>query len=86
MPSRLRVPVWLMGLTNLPYVLYGGVVAFAVPQLLGDRQVPEGVIAGLTAVAVSPGFWAFLFSPILMSDSADGSTQLRWPSSPRSHL
>ena len=65
MPSRLRVPVWLMGLTNLPYGLYGGVVAFAVPQLLGDRQVPEGVIAGLTAAAFSPGFWAFLFSPIL---------------------
>ena len=65
MPSRHRVPVWLMGLTNLTYGLYGGVVAFAVPQLLGDRQVPEGAIAGLTAVAFSPGFWAFLFSPTL---------------------
>ena len=54
-----------MGLTNLSYGLYGGVVAFAVPQLLGNRQVPEAAIAGLTAVAFSPGFWAFLFSPIL---------------------
>jgi PAT family beta-lactamase induction signal transducer AmpG len=54
-----------MGLTNLSYGLYGGVVAFAVPQLLGGRQVPETAIAGLTAVAFSPGFWAFLFSPIL---------------------
>jgi len=65
MPSRHRVPVWLMGLTNLTFGLYGGVIAFAVPQLLGDRQVPEGVIAGLTAVAFSPGFWSFLFSPTL---------------------
>ena len=65
MPSRHRVPVWLMGLTNLSYGLYGGVVAFAVPQLLGDRHVPESSIAGLTAVAFSPGFWAFLVSPIL---------------------
>jgi MFS transporter, PAT family, beta-lactamase induction signal transducer AmpG len=65
MPSRHRVPVWLMGLTNLSYGLYGGVVAFAVPQLLGDRRVPESSIAGLTAIAFSPGFWAFLISPVL---------------------
>lgn len=54
-----------MGLTNLSYGLYGGVVAFAVPQILGDRRVPEAAIAGLTAVTFSPGFWAFLFSPVL---------------------
>src|SRR5580658_5100742 len=65
MPIRPRVPVWLMGLTNLSYGLYGGVIAFAIPQLLGNRQVPEAAIAGLTAVAISPGFWAFLFSPVL---------------------
>jgi hypothetical protein len=65
MPSPHHVPLWLMGLTNLPYGLYGGVVAFAVPQLLGDRNVAAASIASLTAVAVSPGFYAFLFSPIL---------------------
>ncbi len=65
MPNRHRVPVWLMGLTNLSYGLYGGAIAFAIPQLLGNRQVPEATIAGLTAVAISPGFWAFLFSPVL---------------------
>jgi MFS transporter, PAT family, beta-lactamase induction signal transducer AmpG len=65
MPNRPRVPVWLMGLTNLSYGLYGGVIAFAVPQLLGNRQVPEAAIAGLSAAAFSPGFWAFLFSPVL---------------------
>jgi PAT family beta-lactamase induction signal transducer AmpG len=65
MAIRRRVPVWLMGLTNLTYGLYGGAIAFAIPQLLGARQVPEATIAGLTAVAISPGFWAFLFSPVL---------------------
>lgn len=54
-----------MGLSNVSYGLYGGVVAFAVPQLLGDRHVPEEAIAGLSAAAFSPGFWAFLFSPVL---------------------
>lgn len=54
-----------MGLTNVSYGLYGGVVAFAIPQLLGDRHVPEAAIAGLSAVAFSPGFWAFLASPVL---------------------
>jgi MFS transporter, PAT family, beta-lactamase induction signal transducer AmpG len=65
MSIRHCVPVWLMGLTNLSYGLYGGVIAFAIPQLLGNRLVPEATIAGLTAVAISPGFWAFLVSPIL---------------------
>ncbi len=37
-----------MGLTNLTYGLYGGVVAFAVPQLLADRNISETAIAGLT--------------------------------------
>jgi PAT family beta-lactamase induction signal transducer AmpG len=54
-----------MGLTNLPYGLYGGVVAFAIPQVLSSRHIAEPAIAGITAVGFSPGFWAFLFSPIL---------------------
>ncbi|MGB6973720.1 MAG: MFS transporter [Terracidiphilus sp.] len=64
LPTR-RLPLWLMGLTNLSYGLYGGVVAFAIPQVLGNRNVAESTIAGITAIGFSPGFWAFLFSPIL---------------------
>jgi PAT family beta-lactamase induction signal transducer AmpG len=62
---RNGAPVWLMGLTNIAYGFYGGIVAFAIPQLLSNRHVPESAIAGLTAIAFSPGFWAFLFSPML---------------------
>jgi PAT family beta-lactamase induction signal transducer AmpG len=65
MPSRSRIPAWLMSLTNLSYGLYGGVVAFAIPQILSSRHVPEATVAGITAIGFSPGFWAFLFSPIL---------------------
>jgi MFS transporter, PAT family, beta-lactamase induction signal transducer AmpG len=65
MTTSHRVPIWLMGLTNLTYGLYGGVIAFAILQLLSARNVPESAIASLTAVAFSPGFWAFLFSPVL---------------------
>lgn len=62
---RLRVPVWLMGLANLPYGFSGGILLFALPQLLSERHVPEATIAGISAVGVSPGFWAFLLSPML---------------------
>jgi MFS transporter, PAT family, beta-lactamase induction signal transducer AmpG len=65
MASRSGVPVWLMGLTNLTYGLFGGVVAFAIPQLLSSRHIAESEIAGITAVSLTPGFWAFLFSPML---------------------
>jgi MFS transporter, PAT family, beta-lactamase induction signal transducer AmpG len=65
MVRRHRVPVPIMALTNLSYGFYGGVVAFAVPQILEAHHVSEVDIAGLTAVAYSPGFWAFLLSPIL---------------------
>lgn len=59
------VPVWLMGLTNALFGMYGGILVISVPQLLSARHVPEAKIAALTAVAISPGFWTFLLSPVL---------------------
>lgn len=35
----------------------GRIVAFALPQLMAAERVPEGKIAAITAVAVSPSFW-----------------------------
>jgi MFS transporter, PAT family, beta-lactamase induction signal transducer AmpG len=54
-----------MGLTNSTFGMYGGIVTVATPQLLAAQHVPEATIAAITAVIASPGFWAFLFSPIL---------------------
>lgn len=62
---RRTAPVWLMGLTNTVFGMYGGILVISVPQLLSARQVPEATLAAMTAVTISPGFWTFLFSPVL---------------------
>jgi MFS transporter, PAT family, beta-lactamase induction signal transducer AmpG len=63
--QRSFAPVWLTGLTNSVFGMYGGIVAVSMPQLLSARQVPETTIAAMTAVMMSPGFWTFLVSPVL---------------------
>jgi PAT family beta-lactamase induction signal transducer AmpG len=63
--NRTVPPVWLMGLSNLTLGLVTGIVAFALPQLMAAERVPEGKIAAITAVAVSPSFWCVLFGPML---------------------
>src|ERR1700728_695657 len=66
MTSHRRVPpVWLMGLSNASFGLYGGIAFFAIPQLLATRHVSEARIAGITAIALSPNFWAVVFGPML---------------------
>ena len=59
------VPVWLMGLTNATFGIYGGTLVVSVPQLLSALHVPETKIALVTATVVSPGFWTFIISPVL---------------------
>jgi MFS transporter, PAT family, beta-lactamase induction signal transducer AmpG len=65
MTPRSVAPLWLMGLTNSVFGMYGGIILISVPQLLSMRHVPETTIAAMTAVMVSPGFWTFLVSPVL---------------------
>jgi len=62
MRDRLR-PV--MGLGNLPFGLYGGVMLATIPQLLAAQGVPQPEIASVTAIGLSPGFFYFFASPIL---------------------
>jgi PAT family beta-lactamase induction signal transducer AmpG len=64
-PRRAPAPVWLMGLTNSVFGMYGGILVISVPQLLSARHVPEATLSAMTAVTISPGFWTFLFSPLL---------------------
>lgn len=59
-------PVWLMGLSNLTLGLTTGIVFFVLPQLLAAVHVSEVKIAAITAVAMSPNFWAVVFSPMLL--------------------
>lgn len=65
MNFRWRAPIWLIGMTMLPFGMVGGLILFTVPQLLAERHVPESEIATLTALAGSPMFWAFLVCPVL---------------------
>jgi MFS transporter, PAT family, beta-lactamase induction signal transducer AmpG len=65
MRRETRAPLWLMGLANGVFGMYGGIIVISVPQLLSARQVPESTIAAMTAVMISPGIWAFLASPVL---------------------
>lgn len=65
MTSRARAPIWLMGMTMLPFGMLTGLTLFTVPQLLAQQHVAEAEIAGITALAGSPMFWAFLVCPIL---------------------
>jgi len=62
---RRAVPLWLMGMTNAPFGMYGGVLVITVPQLLNARHVPEATIAAMTAVTISPGVWSVIAAPIL---------------------
>jgi MFS transporter, PAT family, beta-lactamase induction signal transducer AmpG len=65
MATRRIAPVWLIGLSASPFGFYGGVLFFALPQLLAARHVPEERIAGLTGLIALPGALCFLIAPVL---------------------
>ncbi len=63
--AEVRPPIWVMGLTNAVFGVTGGFAAVTLPQMLAAQGIPGGHIAAITAVIISPGFWAFLLSPML---------------------
>ena len=65
MGKRAIPPIWVMGLAGATYGIVGGFVAFTLAQTLAARHVPEPAIATITGIAMSPGFWGFLLSPML---------------------
>lgn len=65
MKPRWRAPIWLMGMTMLPFGMVSFILVVLVPQVLSERYVPEVEIAGVITLAFSPIFWAFLVCPIL---------------------
>jgi PAT family beta-lactamase induction signal transducer AmpG len=54
-----------MGISNASFGLYGGIAFFAMPQVLATHHVSEVRIAAITAMALSPNFWAVVFGPML---------------------
>jgi PAT family beta-lactamase induction signal transducer AmpG len=58
-------PLWLLGMGNAVFGLAGGFLVLPLPQMLAAQGVPEGHIAAITGACFSPGFFVFLFGPLL---------------------
>jgi MFS transporter, PAT family, beta-lactamase induction signal transducer AmpG len=63
--ARSLPPVWLMGFGFLPLGASGSIIVITVPQLLAANHAPEQQIAGVTAIALAPGFCSFVLGPLL---------------------
>ena len=59
------LPIWLMGMGQIPLGATGAITLITTPQLLAANHVPEPVIATVTSIALIPGFAAFLLAPLL---------------------
>jgi PAT family beta-lactamase induction signal transducer AmpG len=61
----LGIPIWLMGMCNLSYGFYNGIISFALPQMLAARHVPLQQIAIVSAVTGGGMISLFFLGPIL---------------------
>lgn len=58
-------PVWLFGLTNIPFGVAGGYTSVAMPFILRQAGVPLATIAAVSAAVLLPLSWQFLWAPAL---------------------
>jgi PAT family beta-lactamase induction signal transducer AmpG len=63
-PERRPAP-WLFGITNLPYGVYSGFITTAMPYLLRNAGLPVDRIADVSALALAPAVWYFLWAPVV---------------------
>lgn len=57
-------PPWLFGITVLPYGVYYGFISTSMPYLLRNAGISVDRIAGISALALAPAVWYFLWAPI----------------------
>lgn len=62
---RRTLPIWLLGLANLPLGVTGAVGLLVAPEVLASRHVAETTIAGITSLGLAGTFSFFLIAPIL---------------------
>lgn len=62
---RRKLPVWLLGLANLPLGITGAVALLIAPQVLAARHVPETTIANITTLGLASTMAFFLVAPVL---------------------
>lgn len=58
-------PIWLLGFGLWPLGVNGALLLITMPQLLAAQHAPESRVAGITAMALAPGFVSFLLGPLL---------------------
>ena len=58
-------PPWVFGLSNIPFGVAGGYTSVAMPFILKQAGVPMSIIGGISAAALVPLSWQFLWAPIL---------------------
>jgi PAT family beta-lactamase induction signal transducer AmpG len=63
--TRERHPApWLFGITVLPYGVYYGFITTTMPYLLRNAGVGVDRIAGISALALAPAVWYFIWAPL----------------------
>ena len=65
MSTRKLPPVWVMGMTNAAYGMYGGFAVITVAEMLAAQGLPGDRIARAVSTILSPSIWIFLFAPVL---------------------
>src|SRR5262245_38704912 len=65
MGLRRGLPVWLLGLANLPLGVTGALGLMVAPEVLAARHIPETTIADITTFGLVGNFAFFLVAPIL---------------------
>jgi PAT family beta-lactamase induction signal transducer AmpG len=60
-----NLPVWLLGLANMPLGITGAVALLIAPQVLAARHVPETTIANITTLGLASTMLFFLIAPVL---------------------
>ncbi len=74
MTTHRMPPAWLIGMTTLPFGFVAGFSITALPFLLTKLDISVDHVAGVSAVVMSPTFWAFLVTPLVDV----GWTRRRW--------
>jgi PAT family beta-lactamase induction signal transducer AmpG len=60
-----KLPVWLLGLANMPIGITGAVGLLITPQVLAARHVPEAQISNITTLGLVNALVFFIIAPIL---------------------
>jgi PAT family beta-lactamase induction signal transducer AmpG len=60
-----NLPVWLLGLANMPLGITGATALLIAPQVLAARHVPETTIANITTFGLVSTMVFFLVAPVL---------------------